>query len=192
MSLFTAPSGAEIYAGLVATRLYVGDMLGAGAAAFVALDDPGAYKVLVSVTRYIDRFRWKGVADAFGGTTLQFPRTGIVDAAGVTVTDVQQLAIVAHAVGELCALAAADDSVLTAVDTGNNLRVAAAGGGVEVEYFNPTSVRLGTATTLPQAAQQLLGAWLSSASAATGGSGSSGGCESDFARDRTFTRTLPY
>lgn len=192
MSLFIVTIGAdtfEVYAGLVDVTKQINGMRSAGATAFRALSSDDQARTLNDVTSYIDRYSWQGTADAAGGTTLQFPRSGLVDATGAVIDDATQLATIAKAVGQLCALAAAKPSILTAVDTGNNVKRADAGGGAGVEFFNPTSAKLGTATVLPQAIQQLLGAWLSSSgSGAQGGEGQSGRSTSSFAHCRRYDR----
>lgn len=189
---FSVASGVEVYAGRAATVAYVSDMLGAGAVAFLAMTGGDQDKTLVAVTRYIDSKPWIGVADAAGGTSLLLPRTGILDANGVQMSDAAQLAIVAKAVGEMCALVAAKPAILTATDTSANVRRADAGGGAGVEFFNPTSVALGTATVLPGPVNAYLGAWLATSSRNDGGDGEAGGSVSDFAACRRYDKTGPF
>lgn len=182
----------EVYVGLSATKLYVAAMFGDAADAFNALDDNDMSRVLVAVTRYIDAQSWQGAADAAGGTTLQLPRSGLVDADGNAISDATQLALVASAVGEMCALVADDPDILTAQDNANNLKEAGAGGAT-VQFFNPTTTLTGTATVLPTVVQRLLGAWLaSSVAASSGGEGGNGECRSGFSERKIFDRRWPY
>lgn len=185
-------SPVEVYAGLTATKDYVAALYGDAADAFIALTDNDKSRILVAVTRYIDRWTWDGEA-GLSGTTLQFPRTALLDSDGTAISDATQLAAVASAVGELCALAAEDPDVLRAPDTSANIQSAGAG-GAQVTFFNPTSAKLGTATPLPQVVQQLLGAWLGSTSGATalGGDGQDGCSTSDFAASRRLDRNWPW
>lgn len=174
MSVFTVTitgvsAPVEVYIGLPAAKDYVGAMVGDGADAWAALVDdaasgPTRSKVLVAATRYIDAQVWNGAADAQGGTTLQWPRTGVTNPDGSAVDSTTVPAALQKAIGELCALIAADPDVVNQLDSSANIREVGAG-SARVAYFNPTSISTGTATKLPTIIQQLVGKWL----AASGG-----------------------
>ena len=173
MSLFTVTiSGVtnpvEVYGGLAACKDYLGAMIGDGATAFAALTtDSDRGKYLVAATRYIDAQAWAGVADAFGGTTLQFPRSGLLDQYGAAISDAAELVLVNQAAFELVALLAADADVQAAVDSGTNIQSMQAG-SARLQFWRPTSAIDGNATMLPVAVNRLIGRWLAASSAALG------------------------
>lgn len=178
----------EIYAGEPAIDAYLEAMIGDGASAYRALaqgsDD--RRRLMVAVTRYVDSYAWQGTASASGGTTLQFPRTGLVDSTGATISDAAQLAAVGNTVCELIALAADDSDFLTAIDSGSNVASIGGGGAPEIRFFRPTSTQDGNASVLPPIATRLIGKWLAVASAVTAVAGSAsnpGSSCSDFDRD---------
>ena len=180
----------EIYAGLPATKSYINGKRTDAAQSFRDLSDDDQARTLNDVTLFLDRQAWQGTAKLVG-TTLQFPRSGLLDSTGAVIDDATQLAAIARAVGELCAIAADDEDALESADTSANIRRADAGGGTGVEFFNPTTTLGGTATTLPTPAQQLLGQWLlGDSDATTGPRGQSGGScgfvPRRFDRDRPF------
>ncbi len=181
----------EIYAGLPAVQDYLVATFGTGPAIFLALTSNEQSKTLVSATRYIDAQPWRGAAE-LAGTTLQFPRSGLTDAAGAPVSDAAQLARVGAAVAELCALIAIDPAVLAARDTSSNIQAANAGGGTGVTFFNPTSVAFGTASVLPTAVDRLLGQWLDAPGGAIAGHGQSGGCETAVNHRNVLDRVWPF
>lgn len=193
MSLFTVQIGSdpaiEVYAGTSYVDQYINAMIGTGAAAYRNLTAGGddRKRLLVAITRWIDSHAWAGVADAFGGTTLQFPRTGLLLSDGVTAaTDAYQLTVVSQAVAEMVAIAAADPTALTALDAGNSVQSFSTGQG-SMTFFAGTSARSGTATLLPLPVNRLLGQWLAAndtsvQTAASGGSGGVNTC-SDFDPD---------
>lgn len=182
VTIGTSPA-VEVYAGLTAVDNYITRMVGAGAKKYRALitannaDERG--RLLVSVTEWIERRTWQGTRSGTGGTLLAFPRTGVTTSAGVTIDEATQLADIAKAVGELVAIAAADNDVVSAADTGSNLRVLD-GDGPRLEFFKPTSSRDGTALVMPYVVQQILGKYSASAASSTSGSsGSSGGTDGE-------------
>lgn len=160
----TAPI--EVYGGLSACSDWLGSSSSTAAQAFNALaDDDEKGKRLVDATRYIDSIAWQGAPDALGGTTLQWPRSGIVTSAGVAVSDAAQLAAVSRAAFELAGLIAADPDVITATDAGSNVRAMGAG-SARIEFFRPVSLLDGNTTMLPVVVSRLIGKWLASASPA--------------------------
>lgn len=193
MSLFTVSIGSdpaiEVYAGTSAVDQYINAMIGTGAAAYRNLTVGGddRKRLLVAVTRWIDSQAWAGSADAAGGTTLQFPRTGLYQPDGKTVADdAYQLAVVARAVAEMVAIVAADPTALAALDAGNNVQSLDIAQG-RLSFFAATSARAGTATLLPLPVHRLLGQWLAVndtgvQTAVAGGSGGVNTC-SDFDPD---------
>lgn len=190
MSLFTVTIGTdppiEVYAGTTYVDQYLNAMIGTGAAAYRNLTAGGddRKRLLVAVTRWIDAQAWAGTSDAFGGTTLQFPRTGLFLADGVTAaSDTYQLGVVSQAVAEMVAIIAADPTALTALDAGNNVQALDMAQG-RIQFFTGTSARAGTATLLPVPVQRLLGQWLAindtGVRTAVAGASSGGNTTSDF------------
>jgi hypothetical protein len=156
----------EIYAGDTFIDKYVNEKIGAGAKKYRALPANGddRKRLMIEATRLIDALAWQGAPSFAGSTTLQYPRTGLTNSDGTTVSDADQLALVAKVVGELVALAAADPDVVAAADAGSNLRGLGAG-SARVDFFRPTSFQDGNATLLPVPVQRLIGKWLAIASA---------------------------
>ena len=184
----------EVYGGLPNAIAYLTALLGPNYTSWLALVEDDRERTLVGATRYIDRQRWRGAANAFDSTTLQFPRSGITDTAGVAITNATQLAAVEKAVFELSALAASDPDIFAALDQGQNIRSMGAG-SARLEFFSPTKTGDGTATKLPTIANDLIGQWLLGSGpgaaiiggTATGTDGVStfGDCD-DFERSRGF------
>ncbi len=83
MALFTVTvtggTAREVYGGLTALDAYALDVIGDAAAAFRALTDDNRKRILITATRYLDRQRWQGDANAFDSTVLDFPRDGLPD-----------------------------------------------------------------------------------------------------------------
>lgn len=161
MSLFTVqPTGAaapiEVYGGSDACDSYLAAAIGDGSDAYAAADPNTRLKLLVSATRFIERQDWRGTSTtpAVGGTTLDWPRTGIdgVDPSTVPLSLVE-------AVFELVALLADDPDVLAATDSGSNVSSLGAG-SAQISFFRPTSITDGNATYLPPVLNQLVGQWL--------------------------------
>jgi DnaT-like ssDNA binding protein len=203
MSIFTVTiigvtPNPEVYGGLTAAGNYVGALLGKVPAAWRALSTDDQGRTLVMATRYIDMQGWPGVATGLAGgtpTTLQWPRSGVTLADGTTVDSVNVPPEFVSATFELAVLIASDPNLPSKVDQGSNLKRADAGGGVGVEYFNPTSAALGTAPRMPQVVAMLLGKFLAGANPGSefGGFGQSGKSTSDFANCAQIdTRTWPF
>lgn len=166
MALFTVSIAGvspdpEVYGGLAAAIAYITSSFGPNYTSWLTLAEDDREKTLVAVTRYLDRQRWQGEANAFDSTTLAFPRDGLTDAP----TNAEQLAAVAKATFELAALAAADPDVLAALDQGQNIKSMGAG-SAKLEFFSPTKTANGTATKLPTIVQDLIGQWLAGSGAA--------------------------
>lgn len=152
----TSGTAREVYAGLTAVDAYLLDMVGPGAAAYRALtvDGDDRKRLIISATRYIDRQRWQGEANAAGGSVLAFPRDDLPD----DPSNAAQLALVEQAVCELVAIAALDPSVLDSADQGSNVKALGAG-KARLEFFSPTKPGAG-ATKLPTVISELIGKWL--------------------------------
>lgn len=196
VSITGASAPVEVYGGLPACEDYLLSMIGDGATAFRALTAGGddRKRLLVAATRYIDRLSWQGTATLAGGTTLQWPRTGVTDPDGTAVDSSTVPAAIVTAVFELVALLAADADVQAAPDSGNNVKKLDAD-GTSIEFFRPTSATDGTATVLPQVVSQLVGKWLKSASssfAAASGTSTGSGASSWFDDCDTLSRSGPF
>lgn len=174
----------EVYNGLQAVEDYLGSTASARVTAWNALpvDGDERKRILVDATRYIDSLFWQGMADAQGGTTLQWPRSGIT-LDGVAVDPATVPAAIGKGVNELCALIADDPDVLTETDSGSNIRSMQAG-SANLVFFRPTSTGDGNATFLPTLINRLVGRYLASASpalaAATAGASTGVSTRSDF------------
>lgn len=156
----TGGTATEVYGGLTACDAYLLGATGAGAAAYRAFSaDDDRKRMLISATRYIDRQRWKGTANAAGGTTLAFPRDGLETVDGDDATDAYQLDLVSRAAFEMAAILAADGEAASNADQSANIKAMGAG-SAKLEFFGPTKTSNGTATKLPTALHELIGMWL--------------------------------
>lgn len=182
MALFTVTVGTaaavEVYGGLTAAIDYITQSYGTSYTTWLALAEDDRERTLVGATRYLDRQRWKGDANGAASTTLAFPRDGITDADGDTVSDATQLAAVEKATFELAAMAAVDPDVFAQLDQGQNIKSMGAG-SARLEFFSPTKTKDGTATKLPTIVNDLIGQWLagSGGPAVIIGGTSTGTCE---------------
>lgn len=176
MSLFTVTINGntyEVYGGAPACLVYLGASVGDEADAFAALGDgsgtatAGQLKCLVGATRYLDRVGWQGAptTPAVNGTTLQFPRTNLIDRDGNAIDPSTIPTDFVNAVFEMTAILASDATAQSAQDQGNNIRSMQAG-SARLENFRPTSFADGNATVLPYVVQQLVGRWTALASPA--------------------------
>lgn len=163
----------EVYGGLPAATSYLNGSMSSGAVAFRALVADDQARALVQATRFIDMQSWQGAATAAGGTALQWPRSGVVDANGVTVDSTTVPANVLTAVYELCALIADDSDLPVEGDTGANLRGLSAG-PVRLDFWTPQTPLDGTASPFPPPVARYVGQYLAEAAASLGGSQSKG------------------
>lgn len=159
----TGGTAREVYGGLTACEAYLLDKIGDGAAAFRSLLAGGddRKRLLIEATRYIDRQRWQGEANADGGTTLAFPRDALT-ADGVAISNADQLALVEQAVFELVAILAGDPDVIASADQSVNIKSMGAG-SARLEFFGPARLKDGSASKLPTVVQDLIGHWLAGA-----------------------------
>lgn len=185
----------EVYGGATACGIYLGAAIGDPATAWVAASPTLQAQLLVAATRYIDAQVWQGLptSPAVGGTTLQWPRTGVIDANGIAVdaTTVPQNLI--NGVFELAAILADDPDVFSAADQGTNTKGVKAG-SASVDYFVPTSASDGSAPLFPIVVQRLIAQYLGAAVETIGGavaSGTDGRSEFSGHRD-TFRRSWPF
>lgn len=167
-----SPAG-TIYGTYAAAVIHIDSQFGDAYRAWEALAVADRKRALLGAAAYLDRISWVDDYDTFAER----------DALAAFVT----------ASYELAALAAEDASILAASDQGSNIaRVYAGGAGVD--FFNPTSTRLGSASKLPPILQALIGEHLASTEAATvfGGTGSTGDCENPFSACEDYDRTDPH
>jgi len=164
---------ATIHGTYAAAVDYVSTMFGDAYTTWLGFDVDDRKRTLVAATRYLDRQAWSTDYATFAAR----------DAVDAFKT----------ASYELAALAAEDASVLSAVDSGSNIKSVGAGGAF-VDYFNPTSQLLGNATKLPPILQALLGAYLATSDvlASLGGAGEDGDCHDPFNDCSDYDRNEPY
>lgn len=204
MSIFTVTIAGvtnpiEVYGGATAASDYVGAMFGDAPTSWLALSPDDQARTLVTATRYLDQQAWQGTATFLVGvtaTTLQWPRSGVVNSDGTAVDATTVPVAIVQAAFELAVLVADDPDVITEIDGGSNLQQIDAGGGVGVTYFNPTSAAFGSASRLPGILDRLVGRYLASpsgdAGSALGGYSGNGGCESHFDHEHSYKRWRPF
>lgn len=164
----------EIYAPLAAFDDAITSMIGDGSDAWIALiaDDaanaalpgrPLRGRIARSATVAADRQNLQGTPTGAGGTSLHFPATGVV----INGLPVDSSTVPPGFLDGVFALAAAlaDDPTLLTPAPPSNLQIAAAGGGVEVEFFETASgLAGGIAGALPAGVAALFAPYLASAS----------------------------
>lgn len=164
----------EIYGTLAEATSYIGAKFGPQPAKWRGLSTDDQGRTLVEATRYLDAL---GLVD--GGTAIGHDTT---------------IPNVLHACYEFAVLVAADPRVLTALDSGSNVKKLDAD-GTSIEYFAPTSLARGTATRLPAVVQRLLADYLpgasASSSATVGGASFGTSSESWFDDCDAMDRTEP-
>lgn len=169
----TSGSSGTTYGTLAAAINHIDSQLGDQYTAWLDLSVDDRKRSLIGATKYIDRHVWVDDYDTFAERDA---------------LEAFQLATY-----ELAALAAEDSSILSAVDSGSNIKEVGAGGAF-VEYFNPTSTLTGNATKLPPILQALIGQYLATSEtlSAIGGDGEAGNCHDPFSSCADYDRKLPY
>lgn len=174
-------------------RAYIGATFGPTYTAWMALSDSDATKTLVASARYLNLLPWQGtfIGTLTLPTDLVWPRSGVsVD--GVEVSSASTPTDVKNAQFEMAVIVSAKPAVVSQLDQGSNIKRAAGGGGVEVEFFTPTSAALGTALKIPYIVSQLIAKYLAMPSQSdTGGFGSAGSSCSSFATANQLKLVLP-
>lgn len=153
----------KIHGTLVAAKAYVGMMFGDAYKAWMdlvgegaAVDDPKK-QTLATAVRYFNAQNWGDAAATFE----------LRDA-------IPEFALAEY---ELAVLVAGKPTITQALDTSSNLKSVGGSGVPGVEFFNPTSVRAGTATVLPPTVQRLVGKYLAASTKVTGAAqGAAGLC----------------
>lgn len=204
MTIFAATVGAasaEVYGGVTACTAYLSLSSSAGAVAFRALAPDDQARALIDATRYLDAYGWPGAptTPAVGGTTLQWPRTGVyrIGTDG-TLTAVDSTTVpieIVDAAFEMAAIIAADPSAFSLTDQSSNIQSLRAG-SAGITYFDPTSTRDGTARVLPTVVDRLVGRLVSQNGsingAGVGGKWTGGDCESNFDDCAQIKRPVPF
>lgn len=149
----------EIFGTLAGATSYIGATFSPEATKWRGLSPDDKNRCLVSGTRYLD--------------TLGLVSAGLPIGHDTIITNV------INASYEMSMAIAADPSIATAIDAGNNVRLLDAS-GAKIEFFRPTSAADGTATLLPVRVQKLLAPYLPATSASvSGSSGSSYGVDGE-------------
>ena len=200
----------EVYGGLVASGIgdgvdpvtggaivYLAAAIGGGAVTWQGMGagTVAQAQILVAMSRLIDLLPWQGVAVGLVGgvtaTTLQWPRSGVVDMYGNAVDPTSVPLAIIKGTFEFCASSADDPDVQSAIDSGSNIK-SVHGGPAGVDYFAPTSAARGTATVLPQIVQRYVGQYLNLATLPTCLDNGTYGCsEADHCR-LDFLRSWPF
>lgn len=149
---FTGSPAGTTYGTYAAAVIYIDSQSGAAYRAWELRSVSDRKRDMLTATRYLDRQLWLDAYDTFT------ERDAYVLADAITYPFV-------FATYELAAMIAADASVVTKADQGSNIaRVYAGGAGVD--FFNPTSLKFGSADKLPPILMALIGSLLAGGSAA--------------------------
>lgn len=151
----------EVYGGLTAATHYLLAGISDGAIAWRGLAADDQARMLIAATRYIDRLAWQGAATspAVGGTTLQWPRTGVTAADGTSVSSVAVPNDIVNAVFELAALLAADSESETYRDEASAIRGIRAG-GISLDYSMPLTSLANDGPQIPPVVLMLIGQYM--------------------------------
>jgi len=192
----------EVYGGLTAATHYLLAKIGDAGAAWRGLSADDKSRVLISATRFIDAQVWQGTptTPAVGGTTLMWPRAGVLDINGNAVDSSTVPTNVVNAAFELAAIFADDPDIEGQRDAGSNVRSVKAG-SAGVDFFVPTGAQDGSASVFPEIVERLIGQYLASgdvtASIATGTTGVSQfdcckTCNTSPCTCNSFNRSWPF
>lgn len=164
---------ATIHGTFAAATEYLTAMYGDQYTTWLGLTTDNQKRTLVAATRYLDRQSWIEAYDTFAERDA---------------LEAFQLASY-----ELAALVADDASIVAVADSGSNIKAVGAG-SAKVEFFNPTSVRFGSATRLPPIIQSLLGQYLATTAsmAVLGGDGVAGSDDDPMSDCADYDRSQPY
>ncbi len=148
-----------VYASNAQGDLYWNVMLGKVADAWTAATDLKQNKSLINATRLIDRVAWQGtpVGTPLIDVVLQWPRSGVRYATGEAVDESAAPQQIVTACIEIAGALLVNPSLFTQGTSGSNVKRVSPGGGVEVEFFNPTLDIFGR---FPIEIQELIGQFL--------------------------------
>lgn len=164
----------EVYGGVTACSDYLGGSVGDGPTAWAALPTTATAgtisksSVLVAASRYVDQQGWQGVPTFLlpvapsNPTTLQWPRSGVLNADGSTLDSTIVPLAILEAVFEFAAILCTDTTAKDAADTGSNIQSMKAG-SASLSFWRPVSMQDGNATQLPTVLMRLVGQWLGNA-----------------------------
>lgn len=131
----TLEVGTNSYASLVDADAYFDASL--RALTWAGLDEDTRIRGLIEATRLLERLIYKGTKEV-STQTLAFPRTGVTDCSGTSLTPTQTLTIISQAEFEYAFALIQDPTLLdrtTANAAANTKRLKA--GSAEIEYFRP-------------------------------------------------------
>lgn len=184
----TGYAAVEVYGGVAACLQYLGTRFSAQATAFLALTADDQKRCLIAATDYFQEQLWAGVAvGTVGGTatSLHFPATGLTDKYGNAVDSTTVPDDIANGCFQMAAEIANKATVQDNADAGSNVKSIGGGGAPTIQFFAPTSARDGTASTMPQAVQRLIGPYLASSTGVVLGAASGASGDGDSDRDDT-------
>lgn len=161
----TSAGFANAYCAVSDGDTYFASRLGADAWTDASTDEKK--QALVSATRMIDRQRWAGTSTSgtFPYSTLAWPRSGVTDKYGDSVSATGLPADIITGTEELALALLEDESAQDTASAGTNTKRVKAG-QVEVEFFKPTLGQLGR---FPLIVQELLGQFLAGANSSSAG-----------------------
>ena len=184
----TGYTAVEVYGGLAACTQYLGTRYSAAATAFLALTADDQKRCLIAATDYFQEQLWSGTAvGTVGGTAtaLHWPASGVTDKYGNAVDSTTVPLDVVNGCFQMAAEIAAKSSIQNDADAGSNVKSIGGGGAQVIQFFAPTSARNGTASTMPQSVQRLVGPYLSSSTSVALGASSGVSNDGDSDRDDT-------
>lgn len=168
-----ATTAVTIYGTFAAAKDYVLSAYGAQYTTWTALSDDDKKRTLIAAVRYLEAQAWNTT------TAADFATRDAIDA-------------FAEAEYELAVLIAGDSTLTQNADAGSNVRAVGAG-SARVEFFNPSTAKDGSASTMPAIVDRLVGKYLAARSVTSdGGIAQTGDCESPFACDQQLRRRWPW
>jgi hypothetical protein len=163
-----------IYGTFAAAKDYIASTYGPQYTTWTALSDDDKKRTLIAALRYLEAFAWDPTTAADFATR-------------------DAIAAFPQAEYELAVIVAGDPDVPGNIDQGSNIRGVGAG-SARVDFFAPQSALFGTAPVMPQIVQRLVGQYLATSTASSGGApdGQEASCESPFSPCEEYRRNWPY
>jgi hypothetical protein len=159
-------SNFEVYGTDAARAIYFKASFSAAVTAFNALTADQKNQCHVAATRMLDRQRWQGtpVGTPVTDAILEWPRNGVVDRYGNTVSSASVPDDIITATYELAALIAENEAIQGNATSGSNIASVGAG-PASVSFFKPT---LGITGRFETRIQELVGQYLEGSASVPG------------------------
>jgi hypothetical protein len=175
--------GTNTYATLAEANTHLGDMIGTDSWSF--LDDDTKNRALLTAFKLLERQEWQG--EAVGA--VDWPRTGVLDCAGLPVDDASVPVDIKSAQIELAYAITVDNTLVTKTTTADNTKRLKAG-SAEIEFFNVDGSPDYTPGRFPSNVMELIRCYLGGPTTVGGAESFGTECPTDLDPDR-YDRSGP-